>query len=137
MARHTAPAATPEDASVKKTDIILESVASPYRHKARIMLTMLGQRLKFADEGLRVAYSDGTMGSNIIDLLSYWASPIQVKIPRPLDAAQFLELCQMASVPDSAFGYGRLSSKSISDEERIRKPPQRTEAKKPVFKWLH
>lgn len=69
------------------------------QNKARMLLHYLNGHVKL-NEQQRIVYSNGSVGSHIIDLVRYNISPF-VK-GRPIDAPLFDRLMKSAGVPDAA-----------------------------------
>jgi hypothetical protein len=89
----------------------------------------------------RVIYSDGSLGSSLIDLLRYFVMPSTLRVPTPLDSPDFYQLLIDFGTPQSAFGnqknqklpnnekirHGKISKVSTNDSSKstsIRKPPE-------------
>ena len=86
-------------------DAIISMLGKPYKRKAHVILEV--GNIPFQRKSLRVVYSDGELGSHVIDLLQYVLSApmIRKNIKNvPVDVSKFLEMLQSSpAIPRSMF----------------------------------
>lgn len=94
-------------------DSILQMLPKSYRRKARVILE--AGEIPFHPKTLRVQYSDGEVGSHVMDLLQYVLAPkfIQTKQKStPIDLDKFIELLKSKPViPSSVYSHAKKSRK--------------------------
>ena len=91
----------------KETDLsdLAQFLPKGYRNRGRILLHYLQAHLKL-NEQQRVIYEpNNTLGSHILDLVKYFASPFAKD--RPVDAPKFAKLLATVGVPSSAIAKKR------------------------------
>ena len=78
---------------------LAELLPKRLQNKAKILLHYLDGNVQVNDKQ-RIVYSDGSVGSHVLDMVRYFVSPFVKQ--RPLDAPQFETLLKALGVPDSA-----------------------------------
>lgn len=73
-----------------------------YRNRAKSLIHYLKNHIELKNG--RVIYSDGSIGSHLLDLIKYYVFPSALKVPRPIDAAKFGILLKQLDVPNSVVG---------------------------------
>jgi hypothetical protein len=79
---------------------MVELLPKNLRNRAKIMLHYLEGKITL-NEHERVQYSDGAIGSHLLDLVRYYVSPLAKA--RPVDAPKFEAVMQSIGVPASAY----------------------------------
>lgn len=101
-----------------------------YHNSASIIMNRLKSAgIEINPEG-RIIYTDGQLGSNLIDLLKYFLYPKGEKMNRPVDAIVFGMLLKQLNVPDNLLT--RSISRKNGDSTRRRKS---TNTRNVPFNW--
>lgn len=93
-----------EQQHASNLESLVDLLPKCYRSKAKTILHHLQDRITLNDIQ-RVVYDDGTVGSNVLDLIRYFVSPFVKE--RPIDAPDFKKMMNDAGVPEFVFAKKR------------------------------
>ncbi len=105
---------------------LLRSRATVLCHYVWPYITVsVNNRILYKSDGV-----DEIVGSNIIDMLRYVLSNKSLKIDRPPDASEFLELCKASGVPEYIFAHRLNGTTNNRATDDIAIPSEE------VFQWI-
>lgn len=124
-----------------RVDALLVFFAKRFRSRISVLLRFILPRIKL-DENMRVLYDDGSIGSNIIDLVRYYTIPTNTKTTRPTDAVRFGLWLKQIGAPLSVLTRDIFLKRSNEDnisavKQPLSVPPKSAHnaSKSPRSKW--
>ncbi len=99
---------SPAAAAADWVNEILDYMPKALRNRSQLVLQSLRGVIKLTPENLIIYADDGEVGSSIIALMHWVASPVGPTQERPADLKRFLRVLEKAGTPSNAYGKGKL-----------------------------
>ena len=106
-----APKSTTDD----KVDELLKFFSKRVQSRANTLLRFIIPKINL-DENLRIVYGDGTVGSNIIDLVRYVILPKLSSKTRKADSERFALLLRQVGAPNSVIARDLVLNRSTRSD---------------------